>query len=152
MSAFALTNVITLDGYKYAVKSNTYTRTWIREFSTQLAANIVRLTYVDRGPGVETYSMIIEVRDWPADSLPYRLGVTQSWSQQLQNLEASYGKINKSLQFVDPFGQAPVIPGTSTTSGIYFLDLTETIPQYATNDTPGANIKIELKNATGIVN
>lgn len=151
MSAFALNNVITLDGHKYAVKINTYNRSWVREFNTQVTAGVIRLTFIDRGPGIENYKMTLEIRTWPVGSLPRNLGVTESWDQQLQNLEASYGKINSSLQFIDPFGQAPVIPGTSTSSGIYFIDFLEVIPEYATLNEPAVQAIVELKNATGII-
>lgn len=149
--SYVLTQVITLDGFKYAVASNTYTRNWVRQFNTNVTAGVVRLTFVDRGPGLQDYRMTLHLRTWPTLSLPYQLGVTQTWDVQLANLEASYGKIAESIQFVDPFGNAPVIPGTSTPSGIYFIDFQETIPQFATPDKPSVFCLIELENAANVV-
>ena len=145
----ALTNVITLDGYKYAVKM--YTRTWVREFDKQVAAAHVYAVFVDRGAGIQDYKITLEIRSWPTDSLPYKLGVTQSWSQQLTNLEASYLKKNNSLQFIDPFGNAPIIPATGGSSGVYFIDYLQTIPNYATPDHPAIQATIELSDATLVV-
>lgn len=146
-----LTNVITLDGYQYAVKINSYNRSWVRQFNSSITAGIIRVTFIDRGPGIQIYKMSLELRSWPTSSLPYKLGVTQTWDQQLTNLEASYNKTRNSLQFIDPFGDVPYIPGTSTNSGVYFLDYLQTIPPYATPDKPSIQAMIELQNAAFIV-
>jgi hypothetical protein len=149
---YNLAHVITLDGYKYSVVQNTYTRTWVRQFNTNVTAGVVRLTFVDRGPGLQDYKMTLELRSWLSNSLPYTNGVTQTWDVQLANLEASYGKIAKSLQFIDAFGNVPVVPGTSTPSGIYFIDFQQSIASYSTPDRPSVMCVIELENAANVVN
>jgi hypothetical protein len=147
----ALTNIITLDGYKYAVKANTYNKSWVREFDKQVAAAHVYAVFVDRGAGIQDYKMTLEIRSWPTDSLPYKLGVTQSWSQQLTNLETSYLKKNNSLQFIDPLGNTAIIPATGGPSGVYFVNYLQTIPDYATPDKPSINALIELSTSTLVV-
>ena len=147
----ALSNTITLDGYKYAVVANTYSRNWVREFDTQIAAGKVILTFVDRGAGIQDYMMTIEIRTWPTDSLPYKLGVTETWDQQLSNLESSYLKKATSLEFIDPFGNAPIIPDSGGPSGVYFISYLETIPNYSTPDKPAVQARIELKDSTNVV-
>ena len=147
----ALTNIITLDGFKYAVKSNTYTRTWNREFSTAVTAGVIRLSFVDRGAGIMIYKMSLELRTWPAASLPYQLGVTQTWDAQMANLETTYRKTATAFAFTDPLGNQPVDPATGSPTGVYFLNYVQTIPNYATPDKPSIIATIELENAAGIV-
>lgn len=148
---YLLTPIITLDGHKYVVKGGTYSRDWQRAFNSNLTWN-VRLTVVDRGTGLQIYKMTLELRTWPASSLPHKLGVTDTWDIQLANLEASYIKRAKILQFIDPFGNVPVIPGTSSDSaGVYFVGYLETMPPYSTPDSPSVYAAIDLQNAAGPV-
>ncbi len=142
---------VVIDGNKYAVASSTYIRNWQRSFTTQLAAGIVRLNFVDRGPGIRTYSMTLQIQDWGTDSLPYKAGVTQSFDTQRVALEASYNKISKAISFLDPFGEAPNIPGTSTPGGVYFTNYSEVIPNYATGQKPYMLAEIQLTEATQVV-
>src|SRR3972149_1057369 len=100
-----LRSFIELDNKKYAVSLNTYVRTWHREFSSNLSGGIVRLTFVDRGPGIQVWKMLLELRSWPTDSVPFQQGVTDSFETQRANLEASYAKITTALQFKDIFGE-----------------------------------------------
>ncbi len=83
---------IILDGNKYVVATNTYNRKWQRAFSSQLAGNIIRLNFIDRGPGIRVYDMMLILATWAPGSVPYAAGITQTWDVQEQNLEASYGK------------------------------------------------------------
>lgn len=136
---------VTIDGKKYAVSQGTYIRKWIRSFSSQLAAGIIRLNFVDRGPGIRTYSMTLILEDWSTGSLPYLGGVTQSITTQISNLEASYAKTATSISFLDPFGNAP------GTSGVYFTNLNQIIPNYGTTQKPYVLYEIELTESTQVV-
>jgi hypothetical protein len=136
---------VIIDGYKYAVTFGTYIRKWTRSFSSQLAASIIRLNFVDRGPGIRTYSMTLMLNTWPAGSILYQDGITQTLSQQIANLEASYAKISTPIQFVDPFG---AVPGAG---GVYFTNLNEIIPNYATSEKPYVTMDVELTEATQVV-
>lgn len=137
---------VTIDGFKYVVATGTYIRKWTRAFSSQLAANIIRLNFVDRGPGIRTYSMTIICTDWATNSLVYQDGVTQTLLQQITNLEASYAKIAKSLQFLDAFGNPP-----SASVGVYFTNLNQIIPNYATVQKPYVLYEVELTESTQVV-
>jgi hypothetical protein len=147
-----LYNVIQLDKdgggnpIKYAVLSDSYLRDWVRAFTSQLsAANIIRLNYIDRGPGIRKYTMTLVLNTWDSSSLPYKAGVTQTVDQQIASLEATYGKVATSLYYVDPFGNRPTL-----TTGVYFTSYRQNIPKYAT---PGKVIilaDIELQEASGI--
>ena len=138
---------ITLDGYKYAVAPGTYIRSWARSFSSQLAANTIRINWVDRGPGVRKYNMTLMLFNWRPDSEPYKDGITQTLDEQIINLEASYAKLSTSLQFLDAFGNPP-----SANSGIYFENLNQIIPQYSTVANPYVLYEVELMESTQVVN
>ncbi len=137
---------VTIDGHKYAVVSGTYIRKWTRSFTSQLAANIIRLNFVDRGPGIRVYDMTLQVQTWAPESLPYKAGVTQTVDQQIANLESSYAKIATSLQFLDPFGNPP-----SASSGIYFTNMNQILPNYSTTNKTYALYEIELTESTQVV-
>lgn len=137
---------VIIDGKKYAITAGTYIRRWVRAFSSQLAVNL-RLNFVDRGPGIRTYSMTLMLTSWPTTSLPYQDGITETVDQQRLNLEASYAKIATPIQFVDPFGASP---GPSASYGVYFTNLSEIIPNYATVQKPYVLMEIELTEATQV--
>lgn len=140
---------IVLDGNLYPVSADTYSQKWTRAFSSQLAGNIVRLNFIDRGPGIRVYDMSIILRTWEPTSLPYKNGITATWDQQLTNLENSYSQIAKVLSFQDPFGRSP---GPSAQYGVFFTNLTEIIPKYATPQQTIVHADIELTAATQLVN
>lgn len=150
---------ITLDGNKYPVASDTYNMKWSRAFSSQLAGNIIRLNFIDRGPGIRVWDMTIILNTWPTDSLPYQNGITLSWDQQLANLEASFGAVAKVLEFVDPWGRSPVAQtatvaaGWSTTpvQGVFFTNLNEIPPKYSTPQRAYMLCEIELTESTQVV-
>lgn len=139
-------NYIILDGFKYAVAQDTYIRTWARSYTSELAGNLIRINYVDRGPGLLTYNMSLHLNTWPPDSPLYIAGITQTALQQMQNLEASYKKIATSVQYIDPLGNPPA-PNT----GVFFGDLKQIIPSYATNQKLYFEVQISLIQAAGIV-
>lgn len=129
---------VIIDGYKYAVQQGTYLRKWQRQFNAQLVANIVELNFIDRGPGIKTYNFTLLLATWDPTSTPYKDGITQTLSQQRAHLEASYMKINASMQFVDPFGDTPDL------GGVYFTSLNENIPVYSTDQKAYLLMDIEL--------
>lgn len=137
---------VTIDGNKYAITTGTYIRKWIRSFSSQLASNIVRLNFVDRGPGLRTYSMTLQLATWSSNSLCYQDGITKTAIQQMQDLESSYSKIATSIQYIDPFGNPP-----SASSGVYFTNLNQIIPNYSTVEKPYILVEIELTESTEVV-
>jgi len=149
MSALKMYPYIILDGNKYPVAMNTYNRKWQRAFSSQLAGNIVRLNFIDKGPGIRVYDMTLILANWAPTSLPYLDGITQSWDTQEQALETSYGKIAQVLQFVDPMGLSP---GPSAQYGVYFTNFNLIIPQYSTVQKPYLLAEIEVTEATQLVN
>ena len=136
---------VTLDGNKYAVTTGSYVRQWIRSFTSYLAANIVRLNFIDKGPGVRTYSMQLMLVSWDSGSLPYQNGITQSAETQMSQLDTSYGKIATALSFTDPFG-------TTSSYGVYFTDLQISIPNYGTSEKAYITASIQLSEATQTVN
>lgn len=140
---------IILDGNKYAVAMNTYTRKWQRAFSSQLAGNIIRLNFIDRGPGIRVYDMTLILANWAPGSLPYKAGITQSWDTQEQNLETSYGKTATVLQFVDPMGLSP---GANANFGVFFTNFNLIIPQYSSSQKPYCLAEIEVTEATQTYN
>jgi hypothetical protein len=138
---------ITLDGNKYAISQGTYTRRWTRAFSSQLAASIIRLNFVDRGPGIRVYSMQLMLFTWPTDSEVYSEdGIVKTMDQQISDLEASYAKIATPLTFLDAFGNPP-----SASSKVYFTNMVQSIPNYSTVQKGYALYDIELTEATQIV-
>ena len=133
---------ITLDGYKYAVESGSYVRSWARQFTATLAANIVELNFVDKGPGIKTYDFTLILNTWLPDSEPYKDGITQTIAEQIANLEASYEKVATALNFLDPFGNPPN-PDPSL-QGVYFTLLRENIPAYSTVQKPYILMDVEV--------
>lgn len=136
---------ITIDGNRYAVVQGSYLRQWIRSFTSYLAANIVRLNFIDKGPGVRTYTMQLNLANWSSDSLPYKAGITQSPETQMNNLETTYQKIATPVQFIDPFGNA-------ATYGVYMTDLQQTIPNWGTQQRTYILVTVQLTEATQTVN
>lgn len=137
---------VTIDGFKYAVTSGTYIRKWVRSFTSQLAANIIRLNFVDRGPGVRVYDMTLLLVTWPPGSTMYNDGITQTALQQMANLESTYAKVATSVQYFDPFGNPP-----SASSGVFFTNMNQIIPNYATSEKQYINVDIELTESTQVV-
>lgn len=139
--------------WKYAVVFNTYSRKWQRAFSSQLAGNIIRLNFIDRGPGIRVYDMQLLLATWAPGSVPYQAGITQSWDTQVQNLQNSYAQIATVLHFVDPMGLSPnPISGGAGDYGVFFTSFDIVIPQYSTAQKPYAIAQIELTEATQLVN
>jgi hypothetical protein len=151
---FNPTSVITLDTstgalsgtpFKYAVANGSgYTREWQKYFSSQpLPYGLGRITSVDNGAGVNQYTVTLWVTSWSTESLPYQLGITQTWYQQKSQLEASFEKLapGNALVFLDPFG---VPPSLDSTSGVYFWKFTETILDWSTPQTPFIQYEIIL--------
>jgi hypothetical protein len=136
---------ITLDHQKYAITTGTYIRKWMRSFTTSLVASIVRLNFVDRGPGIRVYSMTLSLANWSVGSKPYNDGITLAAEQQMANLEASYAKIATSLQFYDVFGNPP-----SASSGVYFTNMNQIVPNYATVNKSYIQVEIELTESTQV--
>lgn len=146
--ALKMYTFVILDGNKYVVAMNTYTRKWQRAFSSQLAGNIIRLNFIDRGPGIRVYDMTFILATWAPGSVPYNAGITQSWDTQEQNLETSYGKTATVLQFVDPMGLSP---GPNAQYGVFFTNFNLIIPQYSTPQKPYVLAEIEVTEATQVV-
>jgi hypothetical protein len=136
---------VVLDGNTYAVVSGSYIRQWVRSFTSYLAANIVRLNFIDKGPGVQTYSFQLHLAPWGSSSLPFLSGITQSPEQQMAQLDASYGKVATPLSFIDPFG-------VSSTYGVYMTDYQISIPQYGTSEKSFIMATVQLTQATQTVN
>lgn len=127
----------------YAVANGAgYTREWQRYFSSQpLPFGQGRITGIDNGAGVNQYTITLWVTDWVEGSLPYELGVTQSWSTQKANLETSFEQVATALPFLDAFGQPPDL---DPTTGVYFWKFTETILEWSTQQTPFIQYEIVL--------
>lgn len=138
---------VTIDGFKYAVITGTYIRKWLRSFTTDLTAlNLLRLNYVDRGPGVEIYSMTLYLATWKAGSdLAIATGGLTA-EQQMANLEASYLKNATAISFIDPLGNPP---RKDFSVGVYFTNLNQIIPNYSTSQKPYLTADIELTEAAG---
>lgn len=152
MTSFPFYTYIVLDGNKYPVATGTYSRKWARSFSSQLAGNIIRLNFIDRGPGIRVYDMTLIIETWKPGSEPYLNGITATWDTQIQNLEASYGKVATVLDFQDPFGQSPTpASGGAGDYGVYFTNFNEIIPNYATPEKPFILAEIEVTEATQVV-
>jgi hypothetical protein len=140
---------VILNGQKYPVQTDTYKLGWQRAFSSQLAGNILRLNFVDRGPGLRTYDMSLILRTWNPTDLPYFDGITQTYDEQLANLELSYGLQAQILPFTDISNRSP---GPVAQNGVFFIDYSLSIPKYATNQTILLLAKISLVEATQLVN
>jgi hypothetical protein len=138
---------VVIDNNKYAVATGTYIRHWVRSFTSQLAANIIRLNFIDRGPGVRTYNMALQLSTWKPGSLLYNAGITKTAEQQMADLEASYAKVAKSLQFQDAFGNPP-----SASSGVFFTNMDQIIPNYATTQKSYILVDVEITESTQEVN
>lgn len=148
MTSLPFYRYIIIDGHKYPVATGTYSRKWQRAFSSQLAGNIIRLNFIDRGPGIRVYDATLILQTWKTDSQPYLDGIIDTWDTQLQNLEASYGKIATVIHFQDPFGQSP---GANANFGVFFTNFNEIIPNYATPQNPFVLCEVELTEATQVV-
>jgi len=135
---------VTIDNKLYAIASGSYVRDWARFFSSQPVANIIRINYVDRGPGIKTYTMTLILANWDSSSLPYQAGITSSALSQLSDLETSYKKIATPLEFLDPFGNPPTL-----NVGVYFTDMIIRVPNYATDKKPYVLCDITLQEASG---
>jgi hypothetical protein len=146
--ALQMYRYIILDNHKYVVATNTYNRKWTRAFSSQLAGNIIRLNFIDRGPGIRVYDMTLILANWAPGSEPYQDGITQTWDTQEQNLESSYSQVATVLQFTDPMGLSP---GPSAEYGVYFTNFNLIIPQYSTPQKPYCLAEIEVTEATQVV-
>jgi hypothetical protein len=152
MSYGTPTSVVKINGFWYAVQQGTYVRKWQRQFTATLAANIVELNWVDRGPGIKTFDFTLHIVTWDPSSIPYKLGVTQTWDVQMANLETAYLAVNTSLAFIDVFGNSPIIPNTSTPGGVYFTNLNQNVPNYSTPEKPYVLVDIEVIEALKTVN
>ncbi len=128
---------------------NTYSRKWQRAFSSQLAGNIIRLNFIDRGPGIRVYDMTFILATWAPGSVPYQAGITKTWDQQEQDLETSYGKTATVLQFVDPMGLSP---GANANFGVFFTNFNLIIPQYSTAQKGYCLAEVEVTEATQTYN
>lgn len=137
---------VVIDGNKYAVAAGTYIRKWLRSFTSELASSIIRLNFVDRGPGLRSYSMTLQLVNWDPSSQCYKDGITKSAIQQMQDLETSYAKIATSIQFLDPFGNPP-----SAGTGVYFTNLNQIVPNYSTVSKPYILAEVELTESTQVV-
>jgi hypothetical protein len=149
MPNYTFVRYIEINNNKYVVASGSYTRKWQRAFSSQLAGNIIRLNFIDRGPGIRVYDATLILRTWPPGSRPYLDGITQTWQTQLNNLETSYAQVATVLQFQDPLGQSP---GASSNYGVFFTNFNEIIPNYSTPQQPYILAEVELTEATQLVN
>ncbi len=152
MSYGTPTAVVKIDGHFYAVQQGTYVRKWQRQFTATLVANIVELNWVDRGPGIKTFDFTLHIATWDPSSIPYKLGVTQTWDVQMANLEASYLAINTSLQFTDVFGNNPILPNGGGVGGVYFTNLNQNVPNYSTPEKPYILVDVEVIESLATVN
>jgi hypothetical protein len=140
-----ITPYVTIDGNKYAVVTNSYLRRWIRSFTSYLSANIVRLNFIDKGPGVRTYTMQLALNNWGVGTVPYVNGITQSPETQMSQLETTYARVATPVSFTDPLGN-------TSTYGVFMTDLQQSIPMYATPNTVAIVATVELTEATQPVN
>lgn len=139
--------------HKFAIAQGSYTRKWQRAFSSQLAGNIIRLNFIDRGPGIRVYDMTLILASWAPGSQPYEDGITDSWDTQLYNLSTLYSATAEVLHFEDPLGQSPSpLNGGAGDYGVFFTNFNEIIPQYATPQKPYILAECEFTEATQTVN
>ena len=140
-----ITPYITLDGTKYALQQGSYLRNWVRSFTSYLSANVVRLNFIDKGPGVRTYTFQVILANWPAGGLLANNGLTMTPEQGMAALEATYAKIATPVSFTDPFGH-------TSTFGVYMTDLQQSIPAYGTTQQTFILATVQLSEATQTVN
>lgn len=141
---------IVLDNNKYAVAVDTYAMKWQRAFSSQLAGNIIRLNFIDKGPGIRVYDATLILKTWEEDSQPFLDGITETWDVQMQNLENSYANVvGVPIQFQDPLGRSP---GPEANFGVYFTNYDLSVPKYSTPQTPIMLANIEVTEATQTIN
>lgn len=135
---------ITLDGNKYAVSGGSYLDNWTRAFNSQMAAQIVRINFVDRGPGIHVYTMTLLLKQWPASSSLYQSGIVSDAISQYNALLVSFSKIATMITFTDPIGN-------NVANGVYFTGLKIMVPQYSTTSNPALECPIELQQTSGII-
>ena len=153
MTSLPFYRYVQIDGKKYPVATGSYVRKWARAFSSQLAGNIIRLNFIDRGAGIRVYDMTLILQTWRSDTQPYKDGVTDTWDTQLYNLSSSYSAIAFVLHFEDPLGQSPnPINGGAGDYGVFFTNFNQIIPNYATPQSPRILAEIELTESTQTVN
>ena len=140
---------VQLNNQLLPVVQDSYSMQWNRAFSSQLAGNIIRLNFIDRGPGIRVYSFSTYLITWPPGSIPYQNGITQTWDQQLAALEASFAEVAKVLQFTDPFGRPA---GISSSYGVYFTSYTLSVHKSGTAEQEILIAQIEVTEATQTVN
>ncbi len=136
-----INTVVKLDGNFYSVVQGSFVRRWTRSFSSNLAANIVRLNFVDRGPGIRVYDFQIQCRTWEPSTLPYLQGATLNFDAQRTGLEASYSKVATPLNFLDIFGEPPTFAGTAAspiTAGNTSIQINSALAQLLASP-PSAN-------------
>jgi len=102
---------VIIDGNKYAVVTGSYSRQWIRSFTSYLSSNVVRLNFIDKGPGVRTYSMQLYLAPWSTTSIPGLNGVNTTPELQMAQLEVTYSKVATTIIFIDPFNEPPTFKG-----------------------------------------
>ena len=136
--------VIQLDGYYYAVQAGSYIRNWKRESQFQISAVTTRVQWTDRGPGVRSYDMTLWIQTWPTSSLPYQQGVTQTFDEQVANLEVSYNKRATKLVFYDPFGNRPYDNYASAFTSVYFVNMVQEIPAHSVKNKVVCTYQIQL--------
>jgi hypothetical protein len=127
------------------VKQGTYTRNWQRQFTSTLAANLIRLNFVDRGPGYMYYELTLQLVQWKPGTIGYKAGITQTVIEQMQNLENSYMKISTPIPYLDPLGNSP-----EGNANVYFTNLVQTFPQFSTSENVYIEVQIELTEAVGL--
>lgn len=137
---------VSIDGFLYAVMAGTYIRKWERSYTSELASNLIRINFVDRGPGLQIYDMSLQIATWAPGSLLYNAGITQTAEQQMANLEASYLKIATPLIYYDPFGNTP-----TENTGTFFTNMNQILPNFTTVEKLYYQVDIELTEAAGIL-
>jgi hypothetical protein len=137
---------VVIDGFKYAVMQGTYIRKWVRSYTSDLAAGLLRINFVDQGPGLQIYTFSLILANWAPTSLCYQNGITQTALQQMANLEATYLKIATPVTYIDPFGNPP-----AENTGTFMTNLNQIIPNYATTNKVYIQADIELTEGAGIL-
>jgi len=126
------------NNYNFAVVQGSYSMSWERLFSSTLAGNLVRINFLDSGPGYKVWNMQLYLQQFSPGSPLYKAGVTEDAITQMTNLESLYmyitnlgssTTVDTGIGFIDANGFAPQW-------GIYFSNLIQTIPEYSTNQEP----------------